>query len=310
VIYPLSQMLLNNLLNNIRLFHCKLILLLLSPALAAEPLIDAHLHYNAVDAAEYSPQQIIEKLDQNNIMRAAVTSMPPQLVQRLHRHAPERIIPLLGVYRGPSDKLQWPQDATLPIRVEAALKQGGWYGIGELHIFAQDRHSRVLKRIVDLADQYQLPLLLHADPAVIDTVYDINPAQPVIWSHAGTFPYPDLLRDYLTRYPSLSVDLSVRDERIAPHGEILDAWYDLFVSYPERFLIGVDTYNLSRWQEYATVAEQIRQWVDQLPDEIAERIAYRNAVAIFSRSHKSRQDYEELQSVISTPLSTTQYTPE
>ena len=83
-------------------------------------------------------------------------------------------------------------------------------GGGELHLFARDRHSPVFTRIIELAQQHRLPLLLHGDPAVIDTVYEQAPGHPVIWAHAGTFPYPDLIADYLARYPALCVDLSVR----------------------------------------------------------------------------------------------------
>ena len=268
--------------------YCCLLSLLLSPLLSAGQLFDAHMHYNTEDAAYYSPQQIIEKLDKSEVRQAAVTSTPPQLAQHLYQHAPERILPLLGIYRNADDKLQWPQDTSLPTRVKAELEKGGWHGIGELHIFAKDRHSPVLRRIVELAGQYRLPLLLHTDPAVIDTVYDISPAQPVIWAHAGTFPYPDLLANYLQRYPALSIDLSVRDERIAPQGELLDAWYELFHTYPDRFLIGVDTYSLGRWHDYAKVVEQIRQWTEQLPDATASRLIYENAAAIYSGSNQSR----------------------
>jgi hypothetical protein len=217
------------------------------------------------------------------------------LAKRLHRQAPDRILPLLGVYRDAADKLNWPQDQHLPDRVESELRKGGWRGIGELHLFAKDRHSPVFRRIVELAGQYQLPLLLHADPAVIDKVYDIAPDQPVIWAHAGTFPYPDLVADYLRRYPSLSVDLSVRDDRIAPDGELSDPWYELFVTYPDRFMIGVDTYSLSRWHDYAEAADQIRRWTSQLPAEVAARLTYRNAAAIFDTPPRNdRNDHEQL----------------
>ena len=270
-----------------------LALLLFAPGLSAEPLFDAHIHYNAADAAYYSPQQIIEKLDQGQVSRAAVTSTPAYLARRLHQSAPERITPLLGIYRNPSDKLLWPQDTGLPARIEVQLEQGGWQGIGELHIFAKDRHSPVFRRIVELAEQYGLPLLLHADPAVIDRGYDIAPEQPVIWAHAGTFPYPDLLSDYLQRYPALSVDLSVRDDRIAPQGEILDEWYELFATYPNRFMVGVDTYRLSRWHEYAKAAEKIRRWTGQLPDDIASGLIYRNAAARFNGSNRKYQQQDE-----------------
>ena len=268
-------------------------LLLLAPGLSAEPLFDAHMHYNAADAAYFSPQQIIAKLDQGQVSQAAVTSTPAHLAKRLHQQAPERIAPLLGIYRNPSDKRRWHQDDSLPSRIEAALEQGGWQGIGELHIFAKDRHSPVFRRIVELAEQYRLPLLLHADPAVIDRVYDIAPEQPVIWAHAGTFPYPDLLADYLQRYPALSVDLSVRDDRIAPQGEIRDEWYELFVTYPNRCMIGVDTYRLSRWHEYAKAAQKIRRWTGQLSDDIASRLNFKNAAAIFHAANRNTQQQDE-----------------
>ena len=82
---------------------------------------------------------------------------------------------------------------------------------------------------------------MHCDPAVIDSLFAHSPNAQVIWDHAGTYPYPQLLRDYLDRYPRLYVDLSVRDERIAPNGELDPDWENLLWEYPDRFLIGVDT---------------------------------------------------------------------
>jgi predicted TIM-barrel fold metal-dependent hydrolase len=261
---------------------CCLIILLFSPGLAAERLFDAHMHYDAEDAAHYTPQQIIRMLDQNNIGRTAVTSSPPQHAGQLYRQAPERIVPILGAYRNADDKRNWPHDTDLPARIEAELAKGGWRGIGELHLFADNRHSPVFRRIIELAQKHQLPLLLHADPAVIDTLYEIAPEQRVIWAHAGTFPYPDLIADYLRRYPPLSVDLSVRDDRIAPRGDLRDEWFELFVTHPDRFMIGIDTYSLSRWQEYPKIAGKIREWTRQLPEEVASRLTYENAAEAFN----------------------------
>lgn len=251
------------------------------PPLMAEPTFDAHLHYNAGHAKQFNPQQIIAILDRNSIHKALVTSIPAQYAMQLHRQAPDRILPLLGVYHNPGDKETWTQDTGLSSRVEAQLKQGNWCGIGELHLFAKDRHSPVFTGIIELAQQHRLPLLLHADPAVIDTVYEQAPGQPVIWAHAGTFPYPDLIADYLARYPALHVDLSVRDERIAPDGVLRDDWYELFVRYPDRFMVGVDTYSLSRWYAFNEAVAITRQWLRELPADVARRLAYDNAAALF-----------------------------
>jgi hypothetical protein len=257
-------------------------ILFVTPAAADElPLFDTHLHYNKSYTEEFPPNRLIEILERNKISHALITSRPPELVQTLRQQAPGRIIPLLGAYRELQDKENWYQDVTQPIRLAEQLESNNWYGIGELHIFAPERHSPIFHKVVSLAAEHELPLLMHADPAVIDTIYEWEPELTVIWAHAGTYPYPDLLADYLQRYPYLFVDLSVREDRISPHGKIADRWYELFVHYPDRFLVGVDTFSKQRWNEYGLVANRIRGWLSQLPEDIADKLAYQNARRIF-----------------------------
>ena len=86
------------------------------------PMIDAHAHYSAPAAAAFTPAEVIARLDAAGVRRLAVTSSPPQLAQRLYRHAPGRIIPLLGVYASDLDKGRWMHDAGLPARVAAVAK--------------------------------------------------------------------------------------------------------------------------------------------------------------------------------------------
>lgn len=260
-----------------------LMLILLSFSLRAEPLFDTHLHYNAADAQVFSPQDIIDKLDRNGIRYAVVTGVPAAQTRALYRHAPERILPFLSVARTQDDKISWVNNADLLRELVTELNRGGWHGIGELHIFARNRHSQTFRRIIELAAERQLPVLLHCDPAVIDTVYDITPDLQVIWAHAGTFPYPDLIADYLKRYRALSIDLSMRDQRIAPDGQLDDAWYELLLSYPERFMTGVDSYSQTRWRNFDAAASTIRNWLGLLPDDIATLIAYGNAARLFKK---------------------------
>ena len=257
--------------------------LLIDPAVHAEQVVfDAHMHYNEEDTQQFPPEEIIELLQDHNVRRALVTSTPPQQAASLYRLDPERIVPFLGVYRNGSNKLNWYLDNSLPTYVEAQIEHGPWRGIGELHIFAEQRHNPVLRRLVRMAAQHRLVLFMHADPAVIDTIYETTPDVTVLWAHAGTFPYPDLLQDYLRRYPRLYIDLSVRNQSIAPDGEIADAWYNLFVQHPDRFVVGVDTYSTNRWRTYGSVIDNIRQWLAQLPADIRDRLAYDNAAALFA----------------------------
>lgn len=248
---------------------------------ADQPLFDAHLHYNASSAERYNPAAIISILDRNTVSRAVVTGTPPQLAEVLFQHAPGRFVPFLGIYREPADKASWHRDAELPNRVRTQLRAGPWQGIGELHLFAGDRHSPVFRQLVELAVQHDLPLLLHCDPAVIDSLYEHAPGATVIWAHGGAYPWPPLLHDYLERYPKLYVDLSVRDARIAPDGVLDPAWTPLLLEQSDRFLIGVDTFSTRRWQQFGDVARGIRGWLLQLPEDVAEHIAQRNAQSLF-----------------------------
>jgi len=250
---------------------------------AAPPLFDVHLHYNAEDAVDFAPETIIAQLQANRVLAAVVTSRPPEQVLHLHARAPSLILPMLGVYRTPADKATWMDDVGLPERLEQTLADAPWRAVGELHLFAEDRRSPVFLRIAELATARGLPLQLHCDPAVIDTLFEQESEATVIWAHAGAYPYPPLLRDYLQRYPGLYIDLSVRDQRIAPDGHLDPEWELLLLEYSERFMIGVDTYRTERWHGFAEVVGQIRHWLDQLPDEVSSAIAYRNAARLFGQ---------------------------
>jgi len=251
---------------------------------AAQPLFDAHLHYDVEDAKHYTPEGIIARLKANLVVAAVVTSKPPELALQLHAQAPGLILPMLGVYRTPAEKETWVDDVGLPARIEHALAEGPWRAVGELHLFAEDRRQPVFIRVVQLATSRRLPLLLHCDPAVIDAVFEQVPEATVIWAHAGAYPYPPLLRDYLERYPSLYVDLSVRDERVAPSGQLDPEWELLLMEYSGRFMVGVDTYRTDRWHAFAEVVSQIRHWLDQLPEQVSSALAYRNAARVFGQS--------------------------
>jgi len=251
-------------------------------AAADQSLFDAHLHYNATDIKQYSPARIVSILKHNNIRRAVVTSYPPAQAVLLYEVDPQLIIPILGVYQALEDKRAWINDNTLPAKVKQMLGQGPWQGVGELHVFAEHRRSPVLLNIAEITTERGIPLLMHCDPAVIDSIFEHSPGARVIWAHAGAYPYPQLLRDYLQRYPRLYVDLSVRDDRIAPGGKLDPEWENLLWEFPDRFLIGVDTFSAERWEEYHVIAARIRNWLAQLPQDISVKVAYRNAESVFS----------------------------
>ena len=42
-------------------------------------------------------------------------------------------------------------------------------------------------------------------------------------------------------------------------------------------MVGTDTWVTSQWDRFAQIQTGVRAWLDQLPRDIAEQIAYRNA---------------------------------
>ncbi len=251
---------------------------------AATPLFDAHLHYNGPEGSGLEPGEAAAALERHGVERAVVTGMPPAQAAALYRRAPGRVVPFLGVYEEPGDKGRWHQDPALPGRVAAALERGPWQGIGELHLFAPQRRSPVFLALVELAAERDLPLQVHADPAVIDALFEHAPGATVIWAHAGAYPFPPLVRDYLERYPGLYVDLSMRSGRVAPGGVLDPAWELLLMERPGRFLVGADTFSAGRWRRLGEVTGTIRDWLGQLPPGVAERLAWGNAAALFGEA--------------------------
>jgi predicted TIM-barrel fold metal-dependent hydrolase len=254
-------------------------------AIADTPLpamIDAHAHYSAPDAAALPPEAVLARLDAAGVERMVVTSSPPLLARDLYRRMPHRVIPLLGVYESDLHKGNWVWDAGLPARVEAALDDGEWAGIGELHLFARDAQQPVFAQLVQLAARHGLVLMIHGDVEVIERAFAIAPEVRVLWAHLGTEPQPEVLAAMLARYPdALWIDTSVRDERIAPEGTLIPAWRLLFERFPERFVVAVDTFSVNRWQHYEAVVAQIRNWVDPLPQPLRDNLLHDNAARLF-----------------------------
>jgi predicted TIM-barrel fold metal-dependent hydrolase len=247
------------------------------------PMVDAHSHYTAADARALGPAGVIARLDEAGVSRAVISGTPGSLAQDLRAHAPERIIPLLGVYATDADKATWMWDPHLPARVAAELASRKWAGIGELHLFAQAAHSDVFAQLVRMAAQHRLVVLLHGDAEVVDRAFQLAPDLRVLWAHLGTQPLPETVGAVLERHAqrALWIDTSVRDDRIAPDGQLLPAWRALFEAHPERFVVAIDAFSTHRWSRYGEVARQIRQWTDPLPPALRERLLRLNAEALF-----------------------------
>jgi hypothetical protein len=256
--------------------------LVLAPGRAQElPLFDAHLHYNQADWAVFSPEAALAILDQSGVRWAMVSSTPDEGTIRLYEKAPDRIAPVLRPYRTPADQGTWTQDPSILPYVEQRLPRGIYRGIGEFHLSADQVGSPVVRGFAALAARQGLFLYAHTDDAGVEALLRLDPAPRILWAHAGMSAAPAVIGHLLDRHPRLLVDLSLR--AVAGGGRLEPAWRDLFLRYPDRFLVGSDTWVTSRWGSLPAIHSESRRWLAQLPREIAEQLAYKNALRLTRR---------------------------
>jgi predicted TIM-barrel fold metal-dependent hydrolase len=53
------------------------------------------------------------------------------------------------------------------------------------------------------------------------------------------------------------------------------------MKYPDRFLIGSDTWVNQRWAQYSELMQGYRTWLGGLPPDMAQRIAWENGARLF-----------------------------
>lgn len=258
--------------------------LFLSPQQDHTPaIIDVQVHYNQESWQQFSPTAIIGTLEQLNITSVVVSSTPDAGTSRLQAAGPLRVIPFLSLYRERDDRNRWFLDNSIPAYIENALAQRRYRGIGEFHLLDGQVNTPVVRELLALAKQHNLVLMAHSDTQAIKQLYTMQPNLKIIWAHAGMNATPFIIQNMLYQYPTLWAEISHRTD-ITHGGELAPAWRELFLRYPGRFMIGTGTYNNEYWYQFRYTINHIRQWLRQLPPDVAELIAYKNAMRLLATS--------------------------
>lgn len=251
-------------------------------ALAADlPIFDAHLHYSHDAWDVVPPEQAVKILRDAGLRRAMVSSSNDEGTQKLHRLAPDIVIPVLRPYRKRSDISSWVRDETVIDYLEGRLKQYRYVAIGEFHVYGADADLPVVRRMVQLAKQHGLFLHLHGDAEAVDRVFKQWPEARILWAHSG-FDRPDAVAAMLEKHKALWADLAFRNDQ-ASNNKVSDAWRPVFLKHADRFLVGTDTFTPERWYYVTEHAKYSRGWLADLPQDVAEKIAWRNGDAIFAK---------------------------
>ena len=170
----------------------------------------------------------------------------------------------------------WTTDASIVSYVRDRLNRGIYKGLGEFHLSAAQAADPVVKELAAMGAQQGLFLYAHTDAAGIEEMARLYPRVRWLWAHAGLGEPFEAVARVVDRNPGLMVELSLKSE-VAPDGTLDPRWKDLFLRHPDRFMLGTDTWVTSQWDRFAQIQTRQRAWLDQLPRDLAEKLAYRNA---------------------------------
>jgi predicted TIM-barrel fold metal-dependent hydrolase len=253
---------------------------LLPAARAADalPLFDAHVHYSHDAWAVVPPAQAVAILRQAGLKGVLVSSSDDEGTQKLLAAAPDLIVPELRPYRSRADTGTWVRDDGIVPYLEQRLARHRYVGVGEFHLYGADAELPVPRRMVALARERGLLLHAHADTDAVDRLFRQWPEARVLWAHSG-FERAQAVREQLRRHPRLWCDLAFRSDH-ASDGKVDPAWREAFEEFPQRFMVGTDTFTPERWHYIVPHAEWTRAWLADLPPALAERLAWRNAQAL------------------------------
>jgi len=260
------------------------------------PLLDAHLHYNEEawngQTGPHPLPDVLARMQRNGVRAIVANSRPNDGTKALAdapqtRAAGVTVVPFVRLYRNRADYDNWFRDETIYTLVQTELARGtgaGPYkGLGEFHLYdSANANGPVARKLMQLAEKQQLAVLAHVDDVAIDLLMAHAPKARLIWAHTGIGGAPAARVDALmARYPLLMGELSYRPGLTCDDGQLCPEWRALVTKYPDRFLIGSDTWVNQRWLYYDELMQGYRRWLGGLPPDVARKVAWDNGARLF-----------------------------
>ena len=265
------------------------------------PLFDAHLHYNEEawngKVGPHNVPDVVARMNKSGVKAFIANSRPNAGTITLAasvevKAAGIQVVPFIRLYRNRADYSGWFADESIYQMVLAEYAKGtasgAYKGIGEFHLYdSANANGEVAKKLMRFAQDKQLAVLAHVDDEAIDLLMTHAPQARLIWAHTGIGGASVArVRALLTKYPKLMGELSYRpgltcsndkqDDQLCPE------WRSLVLDFPDRFLIGSDTWINQRWVYYEDTMNSYRTWLGGLPLDMANKVAWQNGAALFS----------------------------
>jgi len=287
---------------------CLLVTFLILPTnnvIASEIFADSHIHFNWDHREETSTQEVVDILKQHNVGLAIVASTPSELALELREKGGDWIIPFFSPYIHELGKRDWYKDEEVVTRAEQGLKNGQYYGIGEVHFmngFQPKTDNKIFLQLIALAEKYNVPMLIHIDSSNEQTFLKLcltNPVIKMIFAHAGGELSPDHIDKILNQCDNAWIDFAARDpwryDGISKEDHtLLPEWKELVLRYPDRFITGTDpVWKVTRWstwdtgdegwQYYKKLYDYHWTWLNDLPIAVRNKIAWQNTQTLLKK---------------------------
>ena len=247
-------------------------------------IFDAHLHYNWEPKPYYQLDEVLALFKKHRVTGILATSRPNTGTHALmdSKASGLWIVPFIRPYRVRPDIQTWFNDPTIFDLVQDEFKRGYYRGIGEFHLSGKAADTEWVKKAVNFAVANDLYLHAHADDEAVEILMRHNGRAKIIWAHTGFSLAPSRVAAMLATYPQLWGELSYRSGITGAGRTLTPEWRAMFEKYPDRFLLGSDTWISERWASYGSIMAEYRGWLKQLPPAIAKQIAHGNAKRLFA----------------------------
>ena len=272
------------------------------PVRAAEytgPLFDAHLHYNEEawngQTGPHPVADVLARIHRSGVKAIVANSRPNDgskaLVNAVRGGNDLTVVPFIRLYRNRADYDTWFKDETIYDMVVAeharsatvASTRVEFKGIGEFHLYdSANANGPVAKKLMQFAAKNKLAVLAHVDDTAIDLLMANAPDARLIWAYTGIGGASTSRVDELfKKYPLLMGELSYRPGLTCDGGKLCPEWRTLLLKYPNRFMIGSDTWVNQRWQYYEELMKGYRVWLGDLPPDVARKVGWGNSADLF-----------------------------
>jgi predicted TIM-barrel fold metal-dependent hydrolase len=198
----------------------------------------------------------------------------------------------------PGVRVPDPTDMAAAGKLDVELARTKARVLGEVHLrqasrkIDRDPSAPAFAKILDLSAQRGVPVVIHADltPAAstrLEAALAAHREATIVLAHAGELP-PVKLEPLLARHANLVVDLSGMHFQRTPSlarekGPLDPQWKALITRRPDRFLIGVDVWAARLFEP--AMLDRLLTWtrrvLGELPPEVAERVAWKNASVLY-----------------------------